>query len=503
MSSPLRSGKKKKKTSTRSVKKAGNLYSVIIAGGSGTRFWPLSRQETPKQLLSIYGDKTLIQSTVSRISSLIPPERTRIVTGSGQAESIRLQLVNMPAGPLSAKFIIEPESKNTAPAIGLAAVYVKHIDPEAVMVVLPSDHIIRDKNKFLKAVLLGAAAADDGYLVTIGIMPDRPETGYGYIRRGRSIRKGISAVKEFREKPDREKAEMYLKTGGYYWNSGIFIWRADAILMAIEKHMPGLYRGLARIEKSMGTGRSEKVTKSVFALLKPESIDYGVLEPASQRGEKANKVAVVPSDMKWSDVGSWHALDNVLPVDSDNNIRKGNLISIDNKNSILYCGTRLVSAIGLNDIIIVDTPDATLICPKSRAQDVRQVVDILKKKKAKEGIIHTTVYRPWGLYTVLETGAGFKIKKIEVKPGAKLSHQMHRRRSEHWVVVSGTATVTNGKDVYKVRTNESTYIPRLTKHRLENTGRTPLQIIEVQSGSYVEEDDIVRFDDIYHRKTKK
>ncbi len=503
MSSTLRTGKKKKRTSIRAAKKAGNLYSVIIAGGSGTRFWPLSRQETPKQLLSIYGKKTLIQSTALRLSSLIPPERTHIVTSSGQAESIRLQLVNMPDGPFDSKFIIEPEAKNTAPAIGLAAVYVKHIDPAAVMVVLPSDHIIRDKNKFLNAVLLGAAAADDGYLVTIGIRPDRPETGYGYIRRGRSVRKGIYAVKEFREKPDREKAERYLKTGRYYWNSGIFIWRADSILRAIEKHMPDLHKRLVRIEKSIGTGRSKTVAKSVFARLKPESIDYGVLEPASQRGERADKVAVVPSDMKWSDVGSWHALDNVLPADSNNNIRKGNLISIDNKNSILYCGDRLVSAIGLNDIIVVDTADATLICPKSRAQDVRKVVDILKKKRAKEGITHTTVHRPWGSYTVLETGAGFKIKKIKVKPGAKLSHQMHRRRSEHWVVVSGTANVTNGGDVYKVRTNESTYIPRLTKHRLENTGRTPLQIIEVQSGNYLEEDDIVRFDDIYHRKTKK
>ena len=274
------------------------------------------------------------------------------------------------------------------------------------------------------------------------------------------------------------------------------LWKADTILKAIKKHMPKLYDGLARIEKAIGTEKIQEITKTVFSKCKSESVDYGILE-------KADKAAIIPADFGWSDVGSWNALDHVLPVDTNNNVKKGNLISIDNKNSILYCGNRLVAATGLDDMIVADTPDATLICPRNKAQDVRKIVDILKKRKAKEYFTHTTVQRPWGSYTVLESGDKFKIKKIEVKPGAKLSHQMHYHRSEHWIVVAGTARVTNGDKVYDVHSNESTYIPMSTKHRLENLGRIPLQIIEVQNGDYLEEDDIIRFDDVYKRKTPK
>lgn len=473
------------------------LYSVVIAGGSGTRFWPLSRQETPKQLLSIGSHKqTLIQSTISRINSLISFERTYIVTNPSQAEPINLQLLSMTGASWDKQLIIEPEAKNTAPAIGLAALYLKQIDPEAIMVVLPSDHIIKKNRNFHKAVIQAAKISEEGYLVTIGIKPDKPETGYGYIKRGERIKQGAYTVSEFREKPDKDKAVKYLKDGRYYWNSGIFVWRADTILKAMQKHMPNLYIGLMRIEKAFNSVKIQEITKSVFKELKPQSIDYGILE-------KVDKVAIVPADMGWSDVGSWNALDHVLAVDADNNVKQGNLISIDNKNSILYCGSRLVAAAGLDNMIVVDTPDATLICPRNRAQDVRKVVDILKKRRAKEYSTHITVHRPWGSYTVLETGERFKIKKIEVKPGAKLSHQLHHHRSEHWVVVAGTARVTNGERVYDVHTNESTYIPMSTKHRLENLGRIPLQMIEVQNGDYLEEDDITRFDDIYQRKTVK
>ncbi len=485
-----------KKETSKKHSDLSSLYAVIIAGGSGTRFWPLSRKETPKQLLIIEGKETLIQSTVSRVSSVIPYERIFIVTNSDQSESIKLQLFALTGKTWSENLIVEPVPKNTAPAIGLAAVHLKNLDPGAVMVILPSDHIIKSKQKFREAILLGARAAEKDYLVTIGVKPDKPETGYGYIKGGKMIEPGINSVKEFREKPDKDRAVSYLKAGGYYWNSGIFIWKADTLIKEMKKHMPGLYRGLVRIEKAIGTKKSAEVTSKAFSKIRPESIDYGLLE-------KARKVAVVPSTMKWSDVGSWHALDQVLSSDTDNNICKGNLISIDNKNSILYCGSRLVSAIGLKDMIVVDTADATLICPKSRAQEVRKVVNILKKSGAKEAITHTTVLRPWGSYTVLESGEGFKIKKIEVNPGAKLSLQMHRRRSEHWIVVAGTAKVTNGEETYEIKTNESTYIPMLTKHRLENAGRLPLQIIEVQNGDYVEEDDIVRFDDDYNRKTEQ
>ncbi len=472
------------------------VYTVIIAGGSGTRFWPLSRLETPKQLLSIGSKKTLIQATVSRISSTIPFERTYIVTNPSQVESINLQLLAMTGVSWDANFIVEPEAKNTAPAIGLAAIHLRHLDPEAIMVVFPSDHIIKDNKKFCNSVLLGTAASAEGYLVTIGIKPDKPETGYGYIKCGKKIKEGIYNVEEFKEKPGKNKAIEYLKDGNYYWNSGIFIWRADVILRAIKKHMPELYEGLAKIEGAIGTEENEEVTKAVFSKFKSESIDYSILE-------RADNVAIVPTEMEWSDVGSWHALDYILPVDGDNNVKRGNLISIDNKNSILYCGRRLVAAVGLEDMIVVDTPDATLICSRNKAQEVRKIVDVLKERGAKEYITHMTVFRPWGAYTVLETGDRFKIKRIEVKPGAKLSHQMHHHRSEHWIVVAGTARVTNGGRVYDVHPNESTYIPMSTKHRLENVGKIPLQIIEVQNGDYLEEDDIIRFDDDYKRKTEQ
>lgn len=463
-----------------------NLYAVIIAGGSGTRFWPLSREDTPKQLLSIGGKETLIQSTVSRVSPIVPLEHIYIVTNQKQMESINLQLLALTDISWDAHFIVEPEAKNTAPAVGLAAIYLKNLDPKAIMVVLPSDHIIKDNDKFCSALLLAAETASKGYLVTIGIKPDKPETGYGYIKCGGKIKKGIYNVDEFKEKPDKDTAVRYIKEGNYYWNSGMFIWKAEVILSAIKKHMPELYEGLVKIEKTIGSEKEGKTLKSVFSKLQPESIDYGVIE-------KAKNVAIVPAEMGWSDVGSWHALEYLLPLDSNNNVKQGNVISIDNKNSILYCSKRVVGTIGLEDMIVVDTADATLICPKNRAQEVRKIVNILKERGAEECVTHRTVFRPWGSYTVLETGDRFKIKKIEVNPGAKLSHQLHHHRSEHWVVVAGTARVTNGDRVYEVHPNESTYIPMSTKHRLENIGKIPLEIIEVQNGEYLEEDDIIRF----------
>ena len=487
--------KKSLKTRRRSKNNAGNLYAVIIAGGSGTRFWPLSREDTPKQLLSIGGREPLIQSTVSRINTVIPLEQTFIVTNQKQMESINLQLHASTGKPWDKRFIIEPEAKNTAPAIGLAAVYLKKLNPDGIMAVLPSDHVVKDSGRFCSALLSASEAASKGYLVTIGLKPDKPETGYGYIKCGKKIKDGVYIAAEFKEKPGKDLAKKYLKDRNYYWNSGMFIWKADAILSAFKKHMPDLYAGLMKIEKAIGSAKETETISLVFASLKPESIDYGVIE-------KAKNVAVIPAEMGWSDVGSWHALGYILPVDSDNNVKHGNIISIDNKNSILYCGNRVVAAIGLDDMIVVDTADATLICPKNRAQEVRKIVDVLKERGAKECVTHRTVSRPWGSYTVLETGDRFKIKKIEVKPGAKLSHQMHRHRSEHWVVVAGTARVTNGDKAYDVHLNESTYIPMSTKHRLENIGRIPLEIIEVQNGEYLEEDDIVRFEDVYSRKTE-
>jgi mannose-1-phosphate guanylyltransferase/mannose-6-phosphate isomerase len=306
---------------------------------------------------------------------------------------------------------------------------------------------------------------------------------------------GVCRVEAFVEKPDIETAKEYLKNGSYYWNSGMFVWKTSSFLREIEKHQPALYQGLMKIKESIGTGREADVVKEVFSKLASISVDYAVME-------KTDRAAVIPADIGWSDVGSWTALDDVSERDASGNVITGNVIDIGSRDSIIYAEKRLVATIGLKDTVVVDTPDATLVCSKERAQDVKKVVDELKKRKAEEHLTHRTVHRPWGSYTVLEVGDRYKIKRIEIKPGAKLSHQLHQHRSEHWVVVAGTARVTNGDREYDVHPNESTYIPMSTKHRLENRGKVPLQIIEVQNGEYLEEDDIVRFDDDYKRHEK-
>jgi mannose-1-phosphate guanylyltransferase/mannose-6-phosphate isomerase len=334
-------------------------------------------------------------------------------------------------------------------------------------------------------------------LTTIGIIPDRPETGYGYIKRGAALSKTSDShcfkVEGFVEKPDLAKAREYLRSGNYFWNSGIFVWRTSDILMEIKRQMPDLYAGLAEIEKVIGKKNEGDVLNRVFKAFRSISIDYGVME-------KASKVAVVPADMGWNDVGSWRALEDISEKDRSGNIMSGNVVDIGSKNSIIYAGKRVVATVGLENLIVVDTPDATLICNKNNAQDVRKVVDLLKQKGAEELVEHLTVNRPWGSYTLLEVGNRYKIKRIVVKPGAKLSHQLHHHRSEHWVVVAGTARVMIGDKTYNVHPNESTYVPISTKHRLENPGKVPLHLIEVQNGDYLEEDDIVRFDDEYGRK---
>ncbi len=476
------------------------MYAVIMAGGSGTRFWPLSREKMPKQLLKIGGEDTLIRETVSRVLPLVRIEDIFIVTNESLADTINYQLSTKFEQPWEGNFILEPEGKNTAPAIGLAALHLERIDPESIMVVLAADHSIRRSDEFLKLLRNAAEAARQDYLVTFGIKPDRPETGYGYIKAGEKITVesteqsvgDVHRVEAFVEKPDLETAKKYLKDGHYYWNSGMFIWKTKALLNEIEKHQPSLYRGLQDIRNVIGTPKEADVIRDVFKKLEPISIDYAVME-------KTERAAVIPADIGWSDVGSWTALDDVSVRDAAGNVISGNVIDIGSRDSIIYADKRLVATIGLKDAVVVDTPDATLVCSKERAQDVKKVVDELKKRKAEEHLTHRTVFRPWGSYTVLEIGDRYKIKRIVINPGAKLSHQMHNHRSEHWVVVSGTARVTNGDKIYDVHPNESTYIPMSTKHRLENAGKIPVQIIEVQNGEYLEEDDIVRFDDDYKR----
>jgi len=469
-----------------------NLYAVIMAGGSGTRFWPLSREAMPKQLLRIDGGETLIQQTIARVSPLVPIDRIYIVTNKNHAEQIRFQVPEI----RKENYIIEPVAKNTAAAIGLAAIHINHYNPDGVMAVLAADHVIRHKDRFLDTLKDACGIARSGYLVTIGIKPTRPETGYGYIEAGDNIANQgfqIFSVRRFVEKPDVQTARGYVEAGSYYWNSGMFVWRAGVILDEISRHMVPLYKGLKEIESSLGQGTEDFVTGEIFSKLESISIDYGVME-------KSDKVAVVPADLGWNDVGSWTALDEISNRDANGNVITGNVVDVDSKDSIIYATNRLVATLGLKDTVVVDTEDATLICRKDMAQDVKKIVMELKRRGAEEHVTHRTVVRPWGSYTLLEKGERYKIKRIMVNPGARLSLQMHHHRSEHWVVVSGTARVRRGEEVFFVNPNESTYISMEMKHRLENPGKIPLQIIEVQNGEYLEEDDIIRFDDEYGRE---
>ena len=473
------------------------VYPVIMAGGSGTRFWPLSRQLFPKQLLKIIGDETLIQQTMRRVVTVAPPERVMISTNPPQAESIRVQLSGW-KDALKDNFVLEPEGRNTAPAIALVALELVRRDPHAVMLMVPADHIVKGQKEFDAAVALAAELAEQGLLVTFGIKPIRPETGYGYIKPDRKRVLGKRGtlkgyrVGRFVEKPDAVKAAQYLKAGDYYWNSGMFVWRAATILEEIRRHQPALARGIDHIGRLMEQKAARTDIDDQYRGLPSISIDNGVME-------KSDKAAMVPVGFKWSDVGSWGSLDEVAAKDKAGNVVSGRVVDIGSQRSVVFGDRRVVATIGLTDMVVVDTPDATLVCPKSRAQDVKRIVDILKQQRAPEHLEHLTVHRPWGSYTVLEEGPGYKVKRVTVNAAGRLSLQLHHKRSEHWVVIAGTARVTRGEEVFDLHIGESTAIPVETKHRLENPGQDILHIIEVQNGPYLGEDDIIRFKDDYGR----
>jgi mannose-1-phosphate guanylyltransferase / mannose-6-phosphate isomerase len=491
-----------------------NIHAVILAGGSGTRFWPLSRETCPKQMLQIVGEDTLIRQTIKRMNGFVPPENIWIVTTEDKAQDIRFHLESLGSLVERIQFIKEPVGRNTAPAIGLAAIYLQHFSSDSVMIVMPSDHAIPDNEKYLGDLKVAIEAAMEDCLVTFGIKPNRPETGYGYIKVDHSSKiklKGVLKVECFVEKPNLETAKKYLLDGNYFWNSGIFVWKTSKILSEIKTHLPSLYKTLKEIDfllfksdqldrhnnpvtqlpNDVVTSKPNKLNE-LYSSLENISIDYGIMEPSSNG-------LMVPANFLWSDLGSWTALDEMIKKDDAGNIVKGNTIDIGSENSTIFAGERLIATIGLKDMVVVDTPDATLVTPKGRVQEVKNIVEELKKNGREEHLIHKTVERPWGSYTVLEKGNGYKIKRVVLKPGAKLSLQLHRRRSEHWVVVSGVAKVTRESETYLVHSNESTYIPINTKHRLENPGKELLQIIEVQNGDYVEENDIERFSDDYGR----
>jgi len=464
------------------------IHAVILAGGSGSRLWPLSRQHLPKQFLALDGEATLLQTTIDRLSPTIQKQDVLIVTQESHAKGEAYQAL------LPYQTLYEPVGRNTAPAIALAAAYLTAAGADPVMVVLPADHIIKDEVCFRSHLQVAIQAAQNGRLVTFGIQPTRPDTGFGYIKAQYTGDQQVCNVERFTEKPDLETAEHFLKEGGYFWNSGMFVWRASVILAEIKQHLPAVHQILETILSENSAGATfQQAVEQYFSAMPSISIDYGVLE-------KSDRVSLIPCDIGWNDVGSWHAVHEISAHDENGNALQGNVIAVGCKNSLIRAEKRLVAAIGVEDLCVIETADAVLISKSDQTQRVREVVDVLQEKGATEHIYHAKVNRPWGSYTVLEEALdGFKLKRMEVAPGAKLSLQSHAHRSEHWVVVSGTATVTNGDEVITVHKNQSTYIPIGTKHRLENRGSEPLHIVEIQVGEYLGEDDIQRYEDNYGR----
>jgi mannose-1-phosphate guanylyltransferase/mannose-6-phosphate isomerase len=462
------------------------VNAVILAGGSGSRLWPLSRQDLPKQFLALEGKQSLLQTTIDRLAPLIAAQNVLIVTQEAHAKGEAYHAL------LPYQSLFEPMGRNTAPAIALAAAYLMRDGADPVMVVLPADHVIKDEARFHLHLQTAIAAANAGQLVTFGIQPTRPDTGFGYIKTGTGGE--VQAVERFTEKPDLATAEQFVRAGNYYWNSGMFVWRASVILAEIQQHLPSVYQVIQTILSENQRGSSfQQAVEQHFAAMPSISIDYGVLE-------KSANVSLIPCDIGWNDVGSWQAVHDIAQKDEHGNALQGNVIALGCQNSLIRSEKRLVAAIGVENLCIIETADAILIAKNDQTQRVREVVDTLQQRGATEHVYHAKVNRPWGSYTVLEEDTeGFKLKRIEVAPGARLSLQSHQHRSEHWVVVSGVATVTNGDEVITVYKNQSTYIPIGIKHRLENRGTEPLHIVEIQVGSYVGEDDIQRYEDNYGR----
>jgi len=472
---------------------SAKIHPVILSGGSGTRLWPMSRAMQPKQLLPLLSEKTLLQETASRVSDKQRFAPTLVISNDQHrfqvAEQLRL------AGVTLRSIVLEPMGRNTAPAICVAALILLQEDSEALMLVMPSDHAIGDGKAFRQAIDSAAAAAQDGALVTFGITADRPETGYGYIRRGGPLKghEGCFGVAAFVEKPDRERAQGYLADGGYYWNSGIFLFPASAFVAELERHDPETVAACREaLEKAARDLDFLRLDKEAFAKAQNISVDYAVME-------RTKHAAVVPVSMGWSDAGTWDSLWQIGGKDEDGNIAQGDVIAEDTHNSYLRAESGLLAVLGVEDLVVVSTSDTVMVAHRDRAQDIKKLVTRLERDGRSELQSHPEVHRPWGSFRSIHSGERVQVKHIMVKPGGKLSLQMHHHRAEHWVVVTGTAKVTRGNEEILLYEDQSTYIPMGTTHRLENPGKIPLHLIEVQSGGYLGEDDIVRYEDTYGR----
>ncbi len=477
------------------------IVPVILAGGSGTRLWPLSRHHYPKQLLSLLGEETLLQATATRLRGLEGLGSTLCICNEDHRFTVAGQLQAIGCKPGS--IILEPEGRNTAPALAVAALWaLRSLGSDVTLLVLPADHYMEDATNFRNAVKRGEALAEEGFLITFGVRPRSPETGYGYIATGAEILGGDEEldhgmkayeIVEFIEKPNLELARSFVDSDRYYWNSGVFMFQAKKVVEELGRLTPSILDSCrCALDKSTVDLDFLRLDREAFCACPSDSIDYAIME-------KTRNGAMVRLDSGWSDLGSWESLWQASEKDRNQNATSGNVFTHDVKNSLLYATSRMVAAVGIEDHVVIETPDAVLVSPRSRVQEVKLLVDHMRQRNLAEALMHRRVYRPWGSYESVDCSDRFQVKRITVLPGAKLSLQKHYHRSEHWVVVRGTALVTRGEEVLVLKEDESTYIPLGMVHRLENPGRIPLELIEVQTGSYLGEDDIARLEDVYGR----
>ncbi len=478
-----------------------NITPVILCGGSGTRLWPLSRAGFPKQFLVLSGTSSLFQQAVERIQAAATSDivigETLVVTNEEHRFLALDQLRELK--DVSATLLLEPAARNTAPALTLAALQARAGGEDPILVVTPADQTVVDTAAYATALRAAVRAAADGAIVILGVTPERPETGYGYIHAGAALpAQGAYAVQAFAEKPDAATAQRYLADGGYYWNAGMFVLKASTWLKALQQFRPDI----ASASQAAWAGKSVdapfiRPDKSGFAVVPSESIDYAVMEKCPGSGIPTR---MVPLTAGWNDLGAWEAVWQVGQQDAQGNVVHGDVLTADTRNSLIYAGNRLVGTVGVDNLVVVETADAVLVADRSQSQNVKKLVSALEQQKREEQILHRKVHRPWGWYDSIDEGERFKVKRIQVKPGASLSLQKHHHRAEHWIVVTGTAEVTCGEKKILLGENQSTYIPLGEVHRLANPGKVPLEIIEVQSGAYLGEDDIVRFEDSYGRR---